>query len=323
MDTEENVRDLYKILGLDRDVGLTSNCEELISNAYRTKAKICHPDKYKNKSVEKQKTMEDMFNLLTMSYKILIDPVKRREYDVKLKKNYDNVENDYCGLKKQFIQQKPNVPETEVSSEYSQEFKEKFKELDKKIVSDDVLFEHMDREQALKKVRKLTESRIEQERNIIPERILNDNNFNNNIFNAVFEKINKKPINDTLVPFQYDPYASLTNSSMTFAGIDQTGLFTEDNQDSFLGKDVDEKYKIDHDILDSIIQEEMNKEMNKEMNVEEDKSKNNKIVRDKLKKIMNENSELMNIPKEQYLVDEYAGYGILNKIGHVERLELN
>jgi DnaJ-class molecular chaperone len=61
--------DYYVLLGISR-----SASSEQIKNAYRKKARECHPDRTDTKGTE-------AFRLITRAYEILSDPDKREEYD--------------------------------------------------------------------------------------------------------------------------------------------------------------------------------------------------------------------------------------------------
>ncbi|HWO69421.1 MAG TPA: molecular chaperone DnaJ [Actinomycetota bacterium] len=64
-------RDLYEILGVDRDA-----TQEEIKRAYRRLARQLHPD------VSDRPDAEERFKEVTAAYEILSDPEKRRQYDL-------------------------------------------------------------------------------------------------------------------------------------------------------------------------------------------------------------------------------------------------
>lgn len=63
----------YKILGVPQDAST-----EEIKRAYRAKAKKYHPD------VCESERSKEVFQILNNSYKVLINPAKRRSYDIAL-----------------------------------------------------------------------------------------------------------------------------------------------------------------------------------------------------------------------------------------------
>jgi hypothetical protein len=80
------MKDYYKILGVDSDAD-----PEVIKSAYRTLARIYHPD------VNKDPKSEAIIKLVTESYDVIGNPESRREYDKKYwaamskaSKQYDN-----------------------------------------------------------------------------------------------------------------------------------------------------------------------------------------------------------------------------------------
>ena len=65
-------KDLYKILGV-----IDSVESGVIKASYKALMMIYHPDRYENKEESLRKSME-----INEAYNILIDPVKRRNYDM-------------------------------------------------------------------------------------------------------------------------------------------------------------------------------------------------------------------------------------------------
>ena len=66
--------DYYKILGLT-----PSATPEQIRQAYRTKAKLYHPD------INNNPNAKVLFQLINEAYQVLVNPDKKRWYDFKLK----------------------------------------------------------------------------------------------------------------------------------------------------------------------------------------------------------------------------------------------
>jgi len=66
--------DYYKILGIPQDA-----TAEQIRQAYRSMAKLYHPD------VNKSPNAKVLFQLINEAYQVLVDPEKKRWYDFKLK----------------------------------------------------------------------------------------------------------------------------------------------------------------------------------------------------------------------------------------------
>jgi len=66
-------KDYYKILQVHPEAG-----EEVIKRAYKVLAIRYHPDKHKS---DRGKWAAEKFKDLSEAYRVLSDPVKRREYD--------------------------------------------------------------------------------------------------------------------------------------------------------------------------------------------------------------------------------------------------
>jgi hypothetical protein len=66
--------DYYQILGISRDANV-----EQIKQAYRSKAKLYHPD------INKAPNAKILFQLINEAYQVLINPEKKKWYDFKLR----------------------------------------------------------------------------------------------------------------------------------------------------------------------------------------------------------------------------------------------
>jgi len=70
-------KDYYKILGVTRNA-----TDDEVKKAYKTLAKVHHPDRHSNATPAEQKKQEKLFKDLGQAYSILSDPGKRRKYDM-------------------------------------------------------------------------------------------------------------------------------------------------------------------------------------------------------------------------------------------------
>ncbi|MGL5356212.1 MAG: J domain-containing protein [Cetobacterium sp.] len=73
--------DYYKILGIEREAST-----EEIKKAYRDLAKINHPDKYMNESLEIRKAAEEKIKEYNEAYDILGSEERKKQYDMSFKK---------------------------------------------------------------------------------------------------------------------------------------------------------------------------------------------------------------------------------------------
>jgi curved DNA-binding protein CbpA len=101
--------DYYKILGISQNA-----TPEQIRQAYRTKAKMYHPD------INKNPDAKILFQLLNEAYQILMNPEKKRWYDFKLK--YPST----TGMKPQPDKKRPSTYESyyKAYTRYQQEEQE-------------------------------------------------------------------------------------------------------------------------------------------------------------------------------------------------------
>ena len=74
------MKNYYDVLKISKNATVAE-----IRKAYLELAKLFHPDKAKSVSGEGWISTNDNFALITEAYRILIDPVKRSEYDKKLR----------------------------------------------------------------------------------------------------------------------------------------------------------------------------------------------------------------------------------------------
>lgn len=72
----------YDILEIDRTAAV-----EDIKKSYKKLALIHHPDKHSNASDNETKEQQEIFKKISVAYEVLSDPVKRRAYDRKIKRN--------------------------------------------------------------------------------------------------------------------------------------------------------------------------------------------------------------------------------------------
>jgi hypothetical protein len=70
----------YAALGLSGGERLTAS-QAQIKAAYRRAAKVLHPDKHAQRSVEDQRVSAERFRELQAAYRVLADPRKRKAYN--------------------------------------------------------------------------------------------------------------------------------------------------------------------------------------------------------------------------------------------------
>ena len=196
--TEDDLPDLYMILGLTCDVCNKENCDEIIRSAYLKKAKLCHPDKHPGR-----KDVEEVFELLTNAYDILKDESQRTAYNYKLKLT-KKISGGFLKLKKNFSDVPIFNQNHEITNEQHNLFQQKMKQLDEMngFNRSESAMGQIPVNDARKKLNNLNKKRINQEEIYKPEKLFDEDDFNLKKFNAIFDHIKKNNEESTMVKHQ-------------------------------------------------------------------------------------------------------------------------
>jgi len=216
MEVKKKLPDLYKILGLTKEICSEPNCDELINKAYLKKAKMCHPDKCKD-----DEAMNELFLLLTESYEILGNEKSRNEYNEKVK-NSVGLTDDFNSLKakakeyyhmmegevriiedyhgqqsaeQKVLQQVPAIDITIPGDDSA--IDRPLTELDKyfefnPLATEPINVEKITTDEFNARMRELNEMRVHEQNNYGVERIFEGDNFDIDRFNQEFEKKKKE-----------------------------------------------------------------------------------------------------------------------------------
>lgn len=180
---KNDIPDLYHILGLTIDVCKDPKCHEIINKSYLKKAKACHPDKHPGR-----KDVAEVFELITNAYDILKDEQTRIAYNHKLTLNKQS-SNDFFKLKKNATDYIESIGEYKPATDYQKiDFKDKMKILDQKHGYDVSQLTSISQEDARKKLNELTQTRSQQDRVLLPEKLFNEGRFDLRKFNAAFDQ---------------------------------------------------------------------------------------------------------------------------------------
>uniref|UniRef100_A0A6C0LS12 J domain-containing protein n=1 Tax=viral metagenome TaxID=1070528 RepID=A0A6C0LS12_9ZZZZ len=222
---KDNVPDLYSILGLTINVCEQENCDEKIQKAYLHKVKLCHPDKNPGRS-----DVAEIYELITIAYDILKDPIQRTAYNHKLSLNKQNV-GDYFRLKKQAEDYTTSIGQYIPATDRQKlSFEEQMKILDNKhgYHSTDELTIHIN--DAKKRVESVNRLRAVQDIELKHDRLFADGTFDPKKFNQIFDKVHNRE-EDSIVPHNGIPSAwndlgTVANFS-SFDNLDN--IYVEDN----------------------------------------------------------------------------------------------
>lgn len=307
---KDKIPNLYQILGLSIDVCKEPNCNELIHKAYIKKAKLCHPDKHPGR-----KDMEELFELITSAYDILRDEKQRTEYNHKLS-IWKQTANDFFDLKKGSNEyakigynHKKKLPD--------QEFREMMKSLDAKHGFDpSKMNEPISLHDTSKKLHELTKIRSEQDMELKPEKIFDNEAFDLRKFNAAFDLIHKN--DESIIPYKGVPIAwgdgSTSTDYCSFNNLDDL-YDNNDEEDAHLYQ----KYsntKIEPQTKIRITKEDIENLEGADY-VDGHKFLDEKYYHDIKSKLRSREMDTKNFGKMKYndfKQDDFAGYGISDKL---------
>ena len=200
--TKSDIPDLYNVLNLTVDVCKQENCDELIKNAYKKEAKLCHPDKHPGR-----KDMQELFLMLTQAYNILADAKLRAEYNHKLTLNNQS-SGDFFKLRDQAKKYSETIGEYKpATDEMKIGFKGQMSLLDEKHGYDSSLEGSMDKADAKKRMQEMNRQRALQDVNLKQERLFGEGKIDPKKFNAAFDEMHRKEESDLMMPHNGLPSA--------------------------------------------------------------------------------------------------------------------
>lgn len=311
---QDGIIDLYKILGLTKEMSEDIDFDKKLQKAYIKKSRLCHPDKV-NEKFKNRKDITEMFELVTRAYNILKDPKKRELFNNKLSIAKQS-SNDFSVLKKNAESYYDAVgPYIEPTAQNLSEFNNKMLEIDNrhgydrsssktlKIPEKEMLQQLSDREKM----------RIQQDINLTPNKIFDANDFNIGKFNKAFEMIHKRE-NDTIIPHNGIPSAWNTTSAYSnFDDLDN--IYVNDNENGSFGdflnfnSNENDKKLTKEDIL-NISQADYTSGHN------EITKQDMKIMKKKLEEREQQSKYLDSMKYSDYIRNDTAGYGIFDKLGY-------
>ena len=208
--------DLYAILDIPRDAD-----SDIIKKQYRNLAKKYHPDKGGS---------NNLFALLTYAYNILSNDSLRLEYNRKFEIQ-DIEKKNHIKLKDSFMKSIDGLQHNNVD-DAKKEFKKNNKNLDKKHnfnrknINDKISSTDIN-----KVIKELELSREQDDIECIKDPIFNNDNFNLNKFNVLFNENNKKEIIEYKDPIAYN---NTHNETAIFTPCTYDSIYVE-NEDNFIG----------------------------------------------------------------------------------------
>lgn len=310
---KNDVPDLYKILGLTNDVCSEEDCEEKIRKAYNKMAKKYHPDKHPGK-----KDIEEIFELITIAYGILKDESQRKLYNNKLSLEKQSL-NDYFNLKDASVGYAESFGEyKEPSSQQKLTFDQQMLTINEKHGFDPSQQEAIPECDARKKLSSLAQTRAEQDRNFMPEKLFDDNRFDPSKFNAAFEKYHVRS-EGAIANYNGVPSAwNEPGSNMVFSSFDElNNIYTNDNnrvdlaRQSYGNVDFGESSKkITRDDISNLDGADYYSGHNV---IGDDYYK---TIKSKIRERGMDSDKFGEMKFNDYKRDDTAGYGIFDKLGY-------
>jgi curved DNA-binding protein CbpA len=296
---------LYDVLNIQQDA-----TKQQIKDAYRKLVKEFHPDK--------EGGNEEMFELVTHAYNILVDPQQRAEYD-ELFKITKQSSMDHVKLKEQakgyYKAQEGEVHKIS-DDDRKKTFKTVFSDMDKKHgYKRDDDDKKITSKSATTLLRDLELARQQEDIENIHDRIFADG-FDTAKFNAAFDAMHKS--NGELIKHSGNPDAWNSTSDQfgaSFSSINNyEDIYAEDEN---IGNTVYGSVKIDNTkkkkITKSDIEKIQSADYTKGHNYKGDEYL--KSIEEKLKERELEDEKYKNREFTDYSADSYGGYGIFENLG--------
>lgn len=243
---DDNIPDLYQILGLTIDICKDENCDEIIHKTYLKRAKVCHPDKHRDKPY-----VAEIFEVLTEAYNILKDSSSRNIYNNKLLNKNENVD---------YIEHDMNLLKKNVSNFIKEQKKDNNIEYDKKIFAQE--YSRFDKkngydrekiyEPISKSINKLKEDRDNEDNIYKPAKLFDEElNFDISKFNAAFDIANKTSTNKDITPF--NDFVDWSIQNPNYSSLDDFDkLYIEDDDKHSLLNFNDSNIEISKDDIKNI-----------------------------------------------------------------------
>ena len=321
---KESVIDLYNILGLTVDVCNKPNCNELIREAYLKKAKICHPDKNRNRP-----EVLKLFDLVHGSFEILCDEKQRTNYNHKLKLDKQS-SSSYIKLKKSAADYSESGY-LDATDDQKISFDEKMKLQDKKYGYDVETEIPIPKADAQKKLQSYMTGRATQDVDYKPENIFEGGKFSHGKFNRAFDEQKKQLESDNSTIIAHGGIPSAWNDQGKVANFsnfdDLDNLFVEDSGRIDLSTQsygsVDIGYvpsaKLTKDFVSGLDDADY---YQGHSHIDDDYYAD---MKQKLSQRGSEQKSFENMEYNDYKKDDTAGYGIFEQLGlkYEDRLALD
>lgn len=287
---KNKVPDLYRILGLTKDVCKEPNCSEIIKKAYKKRARHCHPDK--NPGV---KDAEEIFRLLNSAYEILNNEKDRNEYNHKLllikqsSSDFNKLKEKSRALMESIGEIKPPTEQQKISFQQRVQHPR---------------VDPISQLEAKKKMEHIVKERTMQDVELKPEMLFNEGAFDPRKFNAAFDIVHKKD-DESIVPHTGIPEA-WNNYSCAYGNINS----------------LENMYASDCQVTEPKPIKKITKEDIKDINVADYYDKHASLddeyyrdIRTKLMDRQNDTNKFEKMNYSDFKRDDTAGYGIHDRMG--------
>jgi curved DNA-binding protein CbpA len=303
---------LYDVLDVSQDCATKD-----IKNAYKKLVLEFHPDRMGGD--------EEMFELITHAYNILVNTESRAEYDeiYALSKQTDSSHSDLKLQSKVYYEAVDNESKLKKKSseDYDKEFKKTFEELDRKHgYSRDNNEKTLSEKSTSQRLRDLELAREQDDIEHIHEKLFDEElPFDIGKFNKAFDEMHKS--HSELIPHQGNPAAWNTTNDFTsvFSSVgDYEKLYADENDDNAFNTNTYGSVKLNNDKKKKLSKEDIEKmqpaEYTKAHNYKDDKF--GKSLEEKIKARELDSKKFEEREMKDFDTDSgCGGYGIFEQIG--------
>ena len=224
----------YELLGLKKNISKSEKCEEYVRKAYLRLVKKYHPDKksISGFSENPEQDLSEIFEMITIAYEVLSDPIKREEYNRILKMEGEIM--DFQDIKEESIKYSKTInPSIQKLSQ--EDFKKRMIEIDLENGYNRSMNDELSPEEMQTRLKDLINMR-DQDDKIRPPQLFNGE-MDPKKFNAMFDKHHNNNNNNMAIMEFPDPWDQNNDDYFDYEKYDDnfckssTSLYESDDEE--------------------------------------------------------------------------------------------